>query len=44
MEVYGTGLEDTVLEAMMKAADTNQDGEVDLLEFKAIMRAGPDKK
>ena len=28
---------------MMQAADTNKDGEIDLAEFKAIMRAGPDK-
>ena len=29
---------------MFEVADTNKDGEVDLNEFKTIMRAGPDSK
>lgn len=42
LKVYGEGLKDEILKEMMKAADTNNDGEVDLDEFKTIMRAGPD--
>ena len=33
-----------VVERMMQAADTNKDGELDLDEFKAVMRAGPAKR
>ncbi len=40
-KTYGEGLDDKVVEAMITAADINRDGEVDLEEFKAIMRAGP---
>ena len=29
---------------MFEVADTNKDGEVDLAEFKTIMRAGPNTK
>lgn len=29
---------------MFEVADTDKDGEVDLKEFKAIMRAGPNTK
>ena len=43
-KVYGEGLDDTILHQMMKAADTDGDGEIDLAEFKTIMRAGPDSK
>jgi len=42
--MYGEKLPEDTLEKMMKAADTDGDGEVDLEEFKVIMRAGPDKK
>ena len=40
----GQALEDELVEKMMKAADTDNDGEVDIAEFKVIMRAGPEKK
>lgn len=42
---YGKGrtLSDALLREMMDTADTNRDGEVDLGEFKIIMRSGPDK-
>ena len=33
-----------LVEKMMKAADTDNAGEVDIAEFKVIMRAGPEKK
>ena len=36
-------LDEQVLADMMAAADTNQDGELNLEEFMAIMRAGPEK-
>ena len=42
-KVYGKGLDEKILVAMMAAADTNKDGEVSLDEFKAIMRLAPDK-
>ena len=42
--IYGKGLDEDVLGAMMKKADIDGDGEVDLDEFKTIMRAGPDEK
>ena len=44
MKVYGEALDEAVLKTMMTSADTNNDGEVDLDEFKTIMRAGPDSK
>ena len=43
LAVYENGLNDTVSSEMMATADTNNDGEVDLDEFKIIMRAGPKK-
>ena len=43
VQMYGTDLKADLVEQMMKAADTNKDGEVDLGEFKAIMRAGPNQ-
>ena len=43
LSVYGEG-QQKVVNAMMKAADTNQDGEVDLDEFKVFMRGMPDTK
>ena len=44
-KVYGqSGLvvDESAFRTMMRAADTNNDGEVDLEEFKAMMRAGPE--
>jgi len=43
-KVYGEALPEDTLKTMMDSADTNKDGEVDLDEFKTIMRAGPDSK
>ena len=43
-KAYGSKMDDKVINEMMTAADTNKDGEVDLDEFKAIMRAGPKMK
>jgi len=43
-KMYGKALDEKVFKEMMAAADTNNDGEIDLDEFKVIMRAGPDKK
>ena len=43
-KTYGSKMDDKVINEMMTAADTNKDGEVDLDEFKAIMRAGPKMK
>ena len=40
--VYGSGLDESITAEMLKAADTDGDGEVSLDEFKTIMRAGPD--
>jgi len=42
--VYGSGLDESIAAEMLKAADTDGDGEVSLDEFKTIMRAGPDVK
>ena len=42
--VYGSGLDESITAEMLKAADTDGDGEVSLDEFKTIMRAGPDVK
>jgi len=44
LKMYGKSLDDKYVEAMMTAADTNNDGEIDLDEFKTIMRAGPATK
>ena len=41
-KLYGRALDDKLFNQMMNAADTNGDGEIDLEEFKVIMRAGPD--
>ena len=41
-QMYGKGMEDKYVSQMMAQADTNKDGEVDLAEFKAIMRAAPE--
>ena len=43
-KLYGKALDEKVLTDMMAAADTDHDGEVDLDEFKAIMRSGPSKR
>ena len=43
LSMYPKGLEDQVIDEMMAAADTDGDGEIDLSEFKVIMRAGPKK-
>lgn len=40
MALYGVEIDDATLNSMFKAADGNQDGAVDLAEFKAIVRAG----
>ena len=37
-------MDPSIVEEMFKVADKDGDGEVDLDEFKAIMRAGPDSK
>jgi len=37
------GADKSIVAVMMKAADTNGDGEVDLTEFKTFMRAMPDR-
>ena len=42
-KVYGVRLAPNILEEMMAEADGNADGQVDLEEFKAIMRKGPDR-
>ena len=39
--VYEKAVDDKTIGEMMAAADTNQDSEIDLAEFKVIMRAGP---
>ena len=41
---HGEGLDDQTVKDMIAAADTNNDGEVDLDEFKVIMRATPTGK
>ena len=40
-KVYGQTLDDEMVKGMMLAADTNQDGQLSLDEFKAIIKAGP---
>ena len=42
-KTYGEALDEKMVKEMMTKADTNKDGEVDLEEFKVIMRAGPEK-
>ena len=42
--VYGGAMDESITTEMLKAADTDGDGEVSLDEFKTIMRAGPDVK
>ena len=41
---YGKELEPSVIKQMMAAADTDDDGEISLDEFKTIMRVKPPKK
>jgi hypothetical protein len=43
LSVYEKGLDDKSIGEMIATADTNNDGEIDLDEFKIIMRAGPKK-
>ena len=43
-KVYGAEMDESIVKEMFKVADTDGDGEVDLNEFKTIMRAGPDSK
>ena len=43
MSRYKKGLAEEAIDEMMATADTNDDGEIDLAEFKIIMRAGPQK-
>ena len=43
LSVYDRGIDDKTIGDMMARADANSNGEVDLDEFKAIMRAGPKK-
>ena len=38
-KIYGSRIDEKILGEMMAAADTNKDGEVDLDEFKKIMRS-----
>ena len=42
--VYGSGLDESITAEMLKAADTDGNGEVSLDEFKTIMRLGPNVK
>lgn len=41
--VYAEGYDDTIIAEMMASADLNLDGEMDLNEFKIIMRSAPMK-
>ena len=41
--VYGA-MDESITTKMLKAADTDGDGEISLDEFKTVMRAGPDVK
>jgi len=43
-KVFGEDLDAKFVSEMMTSADTNKDGEIDLEEFKTIMRAGPKEK
>ena len=43
LSVYDRGIDVKTIGDMMAGSDANNDGEVDLDEFKAIMRAGPKK-
>jgi hypothetical protein len=40
-QLYKKALDDALIDDMMKTADTDNDGEISLEEFKVIMRAGP---
>jgi Ca2+-binding EF-hand superfamily protein len=42
-KVYGVRLAPTILDEMMAEADGNADGQVDVEEFKLIMRKGPNR-
>ena len=41
LELYGKSVEQSLIDSMMAAADTDKDGEIDIGEFKLIMRAKP---
>ena len=41
LQSYGSTIDDKTIREMMATADTNMDGEMDLNEFKVIIRAGP---
>ena len=43
-KMYGVDIKPALITMMMAAADTNSDGEIDLAEFKTIMRAYPEHK
>jgi len=43
-KMYGQDLDAGLLSKMMKAADTDNNGEISIDEFKVIMRAGPPEK
>ena len=43
-KVHGDQFDQKTIDAMMKAADANNDDMIDFEEFKAIVRAGPDTK
>ena len=43
-KMYGTDVDSELVEAMMREADKDDDGEIDMEEFKIIMRAGPKSK
>jgi hypothetical protein len=42
-ELYGKPLKPALVDEMMAAADTDNDGQISLEEFKVMMRAGPKK-
>ena len=41
LQSYGSTIDDKTIREMMATADTNRDGEMDLNEFKVVIRAGP---